>query len=154
MDFFSLLLSVSLTACVPLFLVCAGLLLIFVGCWALRREVLLSKQGVVVPGRVVAIDTQRKRTRGRSYTVVHHAVVTFQPRDFDEPVTFVSPVGSGLRFHRIGQTVKVIYSPAGVQSAHINDSSRWIGPWIIIGFGLVFATFTVILASSMITIRW
>src|SRR5579872_133869 len=95
--------GLSLASCVPLLLISGGLLFVFLGGWALQREFFLSKHGLVVPGEVIAIDTRRERSRRGGATTVRRSVATFQPQDFPEPVTFISPVGSIFRFHRVGQ---------------------------------------------------
>ena len=142
-----------LPACVTLLLLGGGLLFLGLSIWALRNEFARSRQGLIVPGMVTAIETRRERGRKGKVTV-HRSVVTFQSADFANPVTVVSPVGSSWRFHRVGQAVQVIYLPADLQSARIDDFTRWLGPCLGIGFSLVFVTLTLLLSSSMFTIRW
>ena len=142
-----------LSSCVPLLLISGGLLFVFLGGWALQREFFLSKHGLVVPGEVIAIDTRRERGGRGGSTTVRRSVATFQPQDFPEPVKFISPVGSIFRFHRVGQSVQVIYLAEDLKSARINDFTRWFGPWLVIGFSLAFLVLTVLLSLPTITLR-
>ena len=145
--------GLSLAGCVPLLLISGGLLFVFLGGWGLQRECFLSKHGLVVPGEVIAIDTRRERGRKGGSTTVRRSVATFQPQDFPEPVTFISPVGSIFRFHRVGQSVQVMYLAEDLKSARINDFTRWFGPWLVIGLSVAFLVLTVLLSFSTITLH-
>ena len=144
------LLSLLLISCIPGLLFGAGLLIAFVGFWALRKEFSISKHGLVVPGRVIAINTRRERTRGKP--IVYDTAVRFQMLDGADPVTFVVNTGS-FQVYQLDQPVRVIYLPADLKSARIVGRTRWVGPYMGIGFGLFFAALTVILSLSLITVH-
>lgn len=150
MELFLALLSLLFAGCIPTLLFGAGLLVTFTGIWALRREVHISKYGLCVPGEVVAIDARQKRTRGRA--TVYDALVRFQMLEGVDPVTFTVTTGS-FRVYQIHQRVRVIYLPEDLRSACIDGRMRRVGPWLGIGFGLLFAATTVILSLPLINIR-
>jgi Protein of unknown function (DUF3592) len=151
MVFFNLLVSLLLIGCIPVLLFAGGLLVTFVGFWALRREFAISKHGLIVPGTVIAIDARRKRTRRRGHATVYDAIVRFQTPEGDDPVTFIVNTGS-FRVYHVDQPVRVIYVPTEQKNARIDGRLRWMGPWALICFGLVFMALTVILSVPRITI--
>lgn len=152
MAFFNLTLSLLLIGCcISALLFGGGLLVAFAGFWALRKEFFISKHGLVVPGTVIAINARRKRAQ-RGHTTVYDAVVRFQTLENADPVTFSVNTGS-FRVYQVNQPVRVIYLPADQKTARIDGRMRWVGPWLGIGFGLVFAALTVILSLPLITIH-
>lgn len=49
-----------------------------------------------------------------------------------------------FQVYQVEQQVRVIYLPADLKSARIADRMRWVSPWLVICFGLVFAALTVL----------
>ena len=148
MTTFNLLLALLSFSCIPVLLVLGGLLAAFVGFWTLRREFFINKHGVVVPGTVIAID----RIRGRKNSIVYDNTVRFQRHDADEPDIFVVNTGS-FKVYQVNQQVSVVYVPTNRQLARIVGRQRWVGPWLIIAFGLVFTAVIVVIYLSMVTIH-
>lgn len=140
-----------LAGCIPALLFGGSLLVTFVGIWALWIEFRISKYGLIVPGEVIAIDARQKRTR-RGWATVYDALVRFQMLEGADPVTFVVTTGS-FQVYQIHQRVRVIYLPGDLRSARIVAPIRWVGPWFVIGFGLIFAATTLISSLSLINIH-
>src|SRR5450631_2906163 len=117
--------------CISGFLFAGGLLVIFAGLWALRNEFVISKHGLIVPGTVIAIDVRRERGRKGAHVTVYDAIVRFQARESDDPVTFTVKTGSFQVYH-VDQPVKVIYVPTDQRITRIDGRMRWMGPCILI----------------------
>jgi len=152
-SFFALLSLLSFATCIVALLVGGGLLFALIGFWALWREFHISKQGLTVPGEVIAIDVRRERTRkGRGYSTVYDAVVRFQTFESADPVTFIVNTGS-FRVYQVNQPVTVIYLPADPRQARIEGRHRWVGPWLLIGFSLFFVVVAITFSLSFIQIK-
>ena len=83
-------------------------------------------------------DLERSRSSSGSSTM-YRPVVEFTTAT-GKRIEFISSVGSSPPSHRVGESVRVLYSPANPESARIKSFFQlWFGFLIVFFLGLVFA---------------